>query len=154
MGISVIKLTLTSAVVILAAAAMADESPQTDKWPHVEAVRDYIAVAELDEVDRIRYHRKFAYEPVNDHFVTARSRNDYFLVEFVRRCSDLQRYKLNRQIPSDVRRNSRHITAGFDTLYGCRIEKIYEISEAQRDELHELGASPGEEEDSPDDKES
>lgn len=119
----------------------------------VEAVRDYVAASDLGEVDEIRYFSQFSYRYVNDYYVTVPTRRGDYLVEFGQRCENLRRREF-RQDMFDKRESTNKIRARFDTIRGCRIAKIYEISELQRVELHDLGDAPGDEVYLPEDEDS
>ena len=43
----------------------------------------------------------------------------------------------------DIRVSGRILYADFDTIRGCSIGKIYELPEAQLEELRVLGDAPG-----------
>ena len=43
----------------------------------------------------------------------------------------------------DIRYDSSVLRARFDTLRGCRIDKLYAIEPGQADELRNLGWAPG-----------
>lgn len=119
-------------------------APQTRVEP--EAVHDYIAAAELEETDRIRYRsiHSPAYRPINEHFVIVDAANSHYLVEFRQRCFALYD---NARITPDVRRESNVIRARFDTIRGCVIHNIYAVDAAQALELAQLGDAPGAEND-------
>lgn len=132
------RLTIALAPIALAACATVYD-PQ-----EVEAVRDYIAAADLQEVEEIRFFSQFSYRYVNDHYVTVPTRRGDYLVEFAKRCPELRRTEFTEEMV-DRRESSKYIRARFDTIRGCRIGKIYEVSDMQRRELHDLGDAPGEE---------
>ena len=110
----------------------------------VEGVRDFIASAELVEVDRIRNFEKVTYRYVNDYFVTMPTRRKDYLIEFKSRCTELRRQKWSSDM-IDFRVSARVLHADFDTIRGCKIDRIYELSDAQLAELQRLGDAPGEE---------
>lgn len=110
----------------------------------IEAVRDYVAANELKEVDKIRLYRQLDYTYVNDQYITVESRTGDFLVEFRRECRALSRTDFTPEMV-DRRDGSNVLRARFDTVRGCYIDKIYEISKEQREELNELGDAPGDE---------
>ncbi|MDJ0917901.1 MAG: DUF6491 family protein [Woeseiaceae bacterium] len=109
-----------------------------------EAVRDYIAAAELEETDQIRYRTmsNFEHRPINEEFAVLATHDEHYLLEFRRRCFALYDTTF---ITPDVRRDSNTLRAGFDTIRGCVMEKIYPIDEAQALELGQLGDAPGDE---------
>lgn len=116
----------------------------TDPTQEYEAVRDYIAAAELEETDRIRT-RPFSgsgFRALNEEFAVMSTREGHYLLEMTRRCPALVD---NTMLQPDVRRDSTAIRARFDTIRGCRIGRIYAIDEAQAQELEQLGDAPGDE---------
>ena len=134
-------------VLALVTACASSYNPQ-----EVEAVRDYIAAAQLQQVDEIRHRSQMNYRYVNDYFVTLPSRRGDYLVEFGRQCMDLRRTDFRPEMV-DVRESTNMIRAKYDTIRGCRIAKIYEITDMQRREIHDLGDAPGDEVFLPDDEE-
>ena len=109
----------------------------------IEAVRDYIAANKLQEVDRIRRNDQASYTYINDYFVIMPSRRGDYLAEFVSECRELRQtfdYTMR-----DERSDTIWLRSRFDTIRGCRIGTFYEINEAQRIELRELGDAPGDE---------
>lgn len=136
-----------SAVLLLSLALAALQACSTPRTRvESEAVRDYIAAAEPDEADRIRFRptRRPAYRPINEYFTVVDSGDAHYLVEFRRRCYALYD---NSRIEPDVRRESNVIRARFDTIRGCLIDTIYAIDAAQALELEQLGDAPGDEND-------
>ncbi|GEM_PF-930568 len=117
-------------------------TPYDDR--EIEAVRDYIVAAQLEEVESIRYFQQLSYRVINDQFVTVPTRTGDYLVEFARLCRELREMKFRPDMV-DYRDDTRRIRARFDTIRGCRIEKIYAITEAQREEIEEIGDAPGDE---------
>lgn len=117
-------------------------TPYDDR--EIEAVRDYIVAAQLEEVDSIRYFQQLSYRVINDQFVTVPTRTGDYLVEFARICRELREMKFRPDMV-DYRDDTRTVRARFDTIRGCRIDKIYAITEAQRDEIEEIGDAPGDE---------
>ena len=141
------RLTVLPALVLLAGCASGYNTQE------IEAVRDYIVAAELTEVGEIRQRSQMNYSYVNDYFVTLPSRRGDYLVEFARQCSDLRRTDFRPEMV-DVRESTNMIRAKFDTIRGCRIAKIYEITDMQRREIHDLGDAPGDEVFLPDEEDS
>ncbi len=120
-------------------------TPQTPQAPReIEAVRDFVVAAELEEVTEIRLSRQMSYTHLNVRFVTIPTRRGDYLVEFQRDCRELNRIDITPEMV-DIRQNQHVLRAKFDTIRGCRIDKIYEISEAQSAELKVLGDAPGDE---------
>lgn len=127
---------LAGMILLLSACATPDVQQED------EAVRDYIAAAELEETDRIRTGSRanIGFTPLNEYFVIFANRDEHYLAEMRRRCYELLD---NSRIVPDVRRDSTGISARFDTFRGCLIDKIYLIDEAQAQELKNLGDAPG-----------
>ena len=133
------KLLIVPALLTIAACSSTTQRPQ-----EIEAVRDYIVAAELEEVAEIRMRGQLSYTYVNDRYVTIDARRGDYLVEFNRDCWELRRNDFTPEMV-DVRDNPNVLRARFDTLRGCRIGKMYEITAEQREELTALGDAPGDE---------
>ena len=110
----------------------------------IEAVRDYVAAAELEEVGEIRLREQLHYTYVNDRYVSIDTRRGDYLVEFLRNCWELRENQITPEMV-DIRRDNNYLRARFDTIRGCRISTIYEITAGQREELKALGDAPGDE---------
>ncbi len=110
----------------------------------VEAVRDFVVAAELEEVAEIRLRRQMSYTDLNVRYVTIPTRGGDYLVEFQRDCRDLQRPDFTPEMV-DVRYDRNVLRAKFDTIRGCRIARIYAITAEQSEELKVLGDAPGDE---------
>lgn len=117
----------------------------------IEATRDFVAANELSEVDEIRMYEQLNYRMINHHFVTVETRRGDYLLEFRSRCRALTQREFQPHMV-DFRRDPSRLRARFDTIRGCIISKIYELSEQQREELRQLGDAPGEEIFLPDDE--
>ena len=118
----------------------------------IEATRDFIAANQLQTVDEIRLYQQLNYRVINEHFVTVETRRGDYLLEFRTRCSALTQRNFQPHMV-DVRRDPSRVRARFDTIRGCIIGEIYEVTEEQREELRQLGDAPGEEIFLPDDDE-
>jgi hypothetical protein len=132
------KAVLIIATLVLSACSVPSTQPQ-----EIDATQDLIATAELAEVSNIRLQGQLSFDYVNDRFVTVPARGETYLVEFSRDCRSLSDTTI-RQMGPDRRGSSLNLNllrAGTDTIHGCRIKKIYEITEAQKEELHALGDS-------------
>ena len=115
-------------------------------WPGKEnqAVLDFIVASELVEVKRIRLSEPIKYMYVNDNFVVVPTRRREYLVGFRGRCSELRKRKYTSDM-IDIRVSARMIHADIDTIRGCTIGDIYELTELQFEELAALGDAPGDE---------
>ena len=129
---------------LLAFIAVGGCSTTTQTPREIEAVRDFVVAAELEEVTEIRLSRQMTYTHLNVRFVTIPTRRGDYLVEFHRDCRELNRVDITPEMV-DIRHNQHVLSAKFDTIRGCRIDRIYEISEAQSEELKVLGDAPGDE---------
>ncbi len=119
----------------------------------IEAVYDYIAANDLQEVDKIRTRGQMSYTYINDHFVTIPGRREDYLAEFVSECRELRRQDFSRDM-WDERTDHNWLRARFDTIRGCRIGTFYVITDEQRKELRSLGDAPGDEVFLPEDEDS
>lgn len=131
------KVTIWIAVIVVLAGCAASNETVTQNTE--QAVRDFIAVRELPTTDRIRSANDDQWQDLDQNFVLYLTRREAYLFEFTRRCRELHKYPV---VP-DTRDSSNTIRAKFDTLRGCRIEKIYSLTEAEVAELREIGESPG-----------
>ena len=84
------------------------------------------------------------YTYVNDRYVVIPTRRGDYLIEFRRDCYELRRSKFTQDM-IDRRDNQNILRARFDTIRGCVIATMYEISDLQREELRNLGDAPGDE---------
>jgi hypothetical protein len=131
--------TTLSTILVVVACSSTTTQPQ-----EIEAVRDYVVATELEEVSEIRLREQMSYTYVNDRYVTIPTRQGDYLVEFQRDCWELRRNDFTPEMV-DRRDNQNILRARYDTIRGCRIAKIYEVTEAQRKELSALGDAPGDE---------
>ena len=104
-----------------------------------QAVRDFIDVTELHEVDHIRSDTRDRWEKIDQSFIIYSNRSQSYLVEFVRRCWVLDQLPV---VP-DERHTSGRIEARHETIRGCRIARIFALTEAHVAELENIGESPG-----------
>ena len=133
------KTTLIIAALLLSACSITTTQPQ-----EIEATRDFVAANELKAVDEIRLDRQLTYSYVNDRYVTIPTRRGDYLLEFQRNCFELRQNDFDAQMV-DRRDNANVLRARFDTIRGCRIAALYEITAAQKEELKALGDAPGDE---------
>ena len=120
-------------------AAACSSTPQSSV--DTQTVRDYVEVGELEDVQYIRVYAHDSWSRLSDHFVIYEARNDNYLIEFRRRCRELQD---NTTIVGDRRYDYNRLRVNEDTLRGCRIGKIYPLTAGQAAELQALGRGPGE----------
>ena len=134
---TVIAITLS---VLLLACAAQDAKDKPVAQDEEQAVRDFIELRDLKELDRVRTSRSDSWRKISDRFIIYDTRRESYLLEFARACYELEDYT---RIVADVRRDANTIRAGFDTIRGCRISKVYSVTEAEVAELKQLGESPG-----------
>ena len=130
------RLMLFCAPLMLAACATQDEQITQDVE---QAVRDFIDVGQLHEVDEIRTGTRDRWEKIDQNFILYTTNNQIYLVEFVKRCWELDELPV---VP-DVRQSTSRIRARFDTIRGCRIARLFALNEGQTAELKNIGESPG-----------
>ncbi len=104
-----------------------------------QAIRDYILVRGLEEVDRMRSSNSDSWDELDEYFIIYDTRRNAYLVEFNRACYELNE---NRVTP-DLRREAKTIRARSDTIRGCLVDKIFALTEADVAELKSLGETPG-----------
>jgi len=132
---------LMIAAIALAACAAQDSQKQQAIDEAVQAVHDFIAVRGLEERAKMPTSSRDSWDSIENHFLIYAGRRDVFLVEFSRRCYELDDYST---IVPDKRRDMGAVRARFDTIRGCRIHKIYALTEDEAEELRNLGEAPGE----------
>ncbi len=104
------------------------------------AVADFIVVSELEEMDTVKTREQFSYKYLSERYVILQMRRENYLVQFSRRCRELN----EPYVTPDIRFDGNVLRAGFDTIRGCRIDKMFAIDDAQAQELIYLGKAPGE----------
>ena len=127
-------------VLIVAAALSACASGPEEVPGDVLAIRDYVEVAELPEVDRIRTFNDAGHENLgNERFMFLKVRRDTYLIEFVRDCWELND---TQRITPDRRRDPGYIRPGMDTYRGCLIGNAWALNDAQVEEIRNIGEAP------------
>ncbi len=129
-------LTAMIGVAMLAACAARKELVTQDTE---QAVRDFIEVRQLAETDLMRTSNDDHWDLIDQNFIIYEARKKMFLVEFSRRCFELDEFPV---VP-DVRSSGNTVRARFDTLRGCRIARIFPLTEGEVEELKSIGESPG-----------
>jgi len=129
-----------AAAFCLAACASQDEQAEQSTQDVNQAVRDFIELRELEELDAMKSGTNDGWKQLDDQFIVYSGRREIYLVEFTRRCHELND---NTRIIPDKRWDSNTVRARFDTIRGCRIAKIYELGEAEVAELKNIGEAPG-----------
>lgn len=135
------KTTLIVALLALSGCATSATSTPKMQQRQIQATQDFVAAEELTAVGTVRLKGQLSFSVVNERFVTVPGRGGTYLVEFYRDCRSL--VDIAVAPGSDTRGgtslNLNVLRASSDTIRGCRIKKIYEITEAQKEELHALG---------------
>lgn len=132
-------ITLAFATLLLTACAGQDEKPPSTQ-DITQAVRDFIDVRGLEQLDTLRTGSNDGWRELGDQFVIYSARRDEYLLEFARRCPELFD---NSRITPDRRWDINTLRARFDTIRGCRIATIYALDEAEAAELKNIGEAPG-----------
>ena len=131
-------LLVVTALVVACAGQVSKEPSEADKA--VQAVRDLIEVRGLQSVDRIKTSSRDSWDSIDNWFLIYETRRDTYLVEFDRRCWELDD---DTRIIADERWDSNAVRARFDTIRGCRIGRIYALGEEDIAELKHIGEAPG-----------
>ena len=130
---------MRTTMLLVLAMLLAACATQTGPGPDREAVQDFVAVRGLEAVNEIRTDTSNSWEELNNYYLIYKARRAEYLVEFTRKCWELD----DQRIIADKRWDARTIRARFDTIRGCRIGKIYGLTEGEAIELRELGETPG-----------
>jgi len=133
-------MTLVLVGALLSACASQGDTPQQSTQDKTQAVRDFIEVRELAEVDKMASASSDSWTALEERFLLYEGRRATHLVEFTRRCFELED---NSRIVADERWDASNIRARFDTIRGCRIHRIYALTEDEVAELESIGEAPG-----------
>ncbi len=125
---------------LLIACAAQDEQEAKSTQDEVQAVRDFIEVRDLEELDKMPSTSSDSWHAIGDRFLIYKGRRDSYLVEFNRRCYELED---DTRIVADKRWDSHNIRSRFDTIRGCRTHQIYGLTEDEVAELENIGEAPG-----------
>ena len=131
-------------LVAIAALAACASGPE-EIPPDVLAIQDYIAVAELAEVDKMRTSRDAGIEKLdNRRYVFLKAPRQTYLVEFGRDCWALNDDVRLTTDPMtwDRRNDANYLRPRMDTIRGCRIGRAFEVNEDQVEEIRNLGDAP------------
>lgn len=130
-----IRCSVFFAVALLTACASQEQTTQDAE----QAVRDYIDIRELPETDKMSTSNRDSWKEIDENFIIYEASSGTYLIEFVRRCTELNQYPV---VP-DQRKSGNTVYAKFDTIRGCRIARMFPLSEADIAELETIGESPG-----------
>jgi len=118
---------------------------QTEGMDVAQGIRDYIEVRQLPQQDKIRTGSSDSWHELDGSYIIYETRRETFLVEFVRKC-----YELNETpVVADVRRDASTIRARFDTIRGCLIGRMFALTENDVAELEAISESPSNATDAP-----
>ena len=133
-------LSLVVMIALTACASGPEEIPAD-----VLAIQDYIAVAELPEVDKMKNNRDSGIEKLgNKRYIFLKARRQTYLVEFDRDCWALldDARIATDPLTWDNRNDANYLRPRMDTIRGCRIGRAFEVNEGQVDEIRNLGDAP------------
>lgn len=108
--------------------------------PETQAIRDYIEVGELQEVDSIRTRPTDGWAAATSYFALYEGRDGPVLLEFSHLCREMHD---RSTVTPDRRYDHNIIRSRADTLRGCRISKMYPLTEAQALEIEALANRDG-----------
>ncbi len=124
---------LAACTALLAGCTTMREPPRTD-----EAIEDFIAAAELEELDRIKTRGDYGFRHLTDRYVVLVTRNEEALVRFTRQCREINELPVR----PDIRYDSNELRPRFDTIRSCRIAKMYALHPGQAEELEYIADPP------------
>ena len=124
---------------VIAFAAGCAAAPEDDSVLRKnDAVDDYIKVAELEEVDSIRYYGQLDHRVITRKYIIVNAGNDSYLVTYVSNCYGRD----DGTLKPDIRYEGNVLRARSDTYRGCRILSMHAIDKGQKQELLTLGDTP------------
>jgi hypothetical protein len=103
------------------------------------AIEDFIAVAGLEPLDKVRTRGDYSYDYLSDRFIIIETRDGEYLARFQRLCRELNELP----VQPDIRYDDSMLRSRFDTIRGCHIHSLYAIERGQADELRNIGRVPG-----------
>ena len=133
------KRLLLLAVVTTLGACASNDPGALEKNPKKlknEAIEDFIKVTELEPVHRIRVLGTLQHDVITEDYIFVTERRNTWLIAFASRCYDIE----GPAIHADIRYDHRVLRSGVDTIRGCRIDDIYEVSEGMVEEIKGLTA--------------
>lgn len=128
------------ATTLLAACASQDEKAKRSTQDQAQAVRDFIVVRNLEELDSLSSRSNDRWTSIDDEFLIYKGRRGSYLIEFNRRCYELSD---NTRVVADKRWDLNTIRARSDTFRGCRIARIFALTEVEVEELENIGDAVG-----------
>jgi hypothetical protein len=125
---------------LLVACAAQDDAARQSTQDKAQAVRDFVEVRDLEQADKMATASSDRWTTLGEYFLLYEGRRATHLVEFNRRCYELED---NSRIAADQRWDATLIRARVDTIRGCRIHRIFTLTENEVAELASIGESPG-----------
>ena len=125
--------------ILIAAAVLLTGCAGTTVPQETQAVRDFVVVADMEQIEAIRLYRQLRYGYVNDHFVMVEAGTRYYLVEFAARCRALREKNMIAAMV-DHRYDPAYVRVR-DTIRGCPIGTIYKAPAEQLLEIKRIGKS-------------
>lgn len=127
-------------VIVIAAFAMgACASEPTEPVPvfldKEQAVRDFIEVRGLKEVDRMRGTERRSFAKFTPSYIIFKPTRGEFLVEFDRPCTEIWN---NVYLSADDTLLHSTLRAKYDRIRGCRIARIFALTESDLLDLKQL----------------
>ena len=128
-------------VIVIAATAMSACASEPTEPPPVildqdQVVQDFIEVRDLEEVARMRGTERKSWERFTPSYIIYKPRRGEFLVEFDRPCYEIWN---NTYITADETLLHNTLRARYDRIRGCRINRIFALTEDAMLELRQLG---------------
>ena len=122
----------------------------TEAEKREDPIADFIEVAELPTVERVRTEGDYTFMRVNEYYVILRTRGDHYLGQLKNRCPGLSRRgtideggNLLLRSNVDIRHNPKIFYAGQDTILGCLVENLYIMDEQLVSELRSMPPPTG-----------
>lgn len=97
-----------------------------------QVMRDFIEVRGLEEVKRMRGTERRSYEKLTPSYIIFKPRRGDFLVEFDRPCYEIWN---NMYMSADDTLLHNTLRAKYDRIRGCRIGRIFVLTEADLRDL-------------------
>lgn len=131
-------------IAISASAIWACASDPTEPVPVIldqdQVVLDFIEVRGLEEVSRMRNTERRSFEKFTPSYIIFKARRDEFLVEFDRPCYEIWD---NAFFSADDTLLHNTLRAKFDRIRGCRINRIFALTDDDLHDLKQLGVRTG-----------
>jgi hypothetical protein len=123
-------------IALMALAACAGTPDEESVLSKNDPIDDFIEVADLRVVDRIRYRGELHHKQISKDYILVYDGKDKspHLLAFQRRCHNIS----EENAKPDYRYAARSLDARTDTYRGCRIRNLYELTPGQVVELSDL----------------